>query len=116
VKLPNAQKAVIDREKLAGYLLSRAHPLGRFKAPIFARMGYWSDNCQSLADDLRAQHLSQDARPLGGPNEYGVKYEIRAPLQGPIGRARVVVSIWIVRINEDVPRFVTAYPARHDEL
>jgi len=41
---------------------------------------------------------------------YGRKYEIRAILKGPNGRAAGVVSIWFVRTGEDFPRFVTAYP------
>ena len=28
----------------------------------------------------------------------------------PSGNSAVVVSIWVVRVGEEVPRFVTAYP------
>lgn len=31
VKLPNADKARIDRRKLSEYLLSETHPIGKFK-------------------------------------------------------------------------------------
>jgi len=40
VKLPNADQAFIDPAKLRDYLLSPTHPVGRFKAPFFAAMGY----------------------------------------------------------------------------
>lgn len=45
-----------------------------------------------------------------GTNPYGQKYEIRASLTGPAGRAVEVVSVWVVLASEDFPRFVTAYP------
>ena len=40
MKLPNASRATIDAAKLRDYLLSPAHPVGRFKAPFFAALGY----------------------------------------------------------------------------
>ena len=107
--IPNAEKALIDPAKIHRYLLSAEHPIGRLKARFFASLGYSSDNWQQLEADLRAQHLTRDAaRFVSTP--YGVKYEIRAMLQGPAGVAAELVSIWIVRIGEGVPRFVTAYP------
>ena len=33
--LPNIDKAVIEPEKLRDYLLSKSHPIGRFKAEFF---------------------------------------------------------------------------------
>lgn len=41
---------------------------------------------------------------------YGQKYEIRATLMGPAGIPADVVSVWIVLKDEEVPRFITAYP------
>ena len=93
MKLPNASLAIIDSAKLRDYLLSPAHPVGRFKAPFFAR----------------AQHLSQEAQPSAA-SPYGQKYEIRAILTGAGGRSAEVVSVWIILADEDAPRFVTAYP------
>ena len=108
-KLPNADQAVIQREKLTDYLLSRAHPAGRFKAQFFAKLGFQSDNWPSLEVALRTQHLSQNAQ-LVAASRFGKKYEIRAMLKGPLSPARMVVSIWIIEAGELVPRFVTAYP------
>ena len=109
LKLPNADRAVIPREKLYGYLLSSAHPVGRFKARFFARLGYRSDTWQRFDADLRSQHLSQDAS-LVETNEFGRKYEIRAILKGPLGPPELVVSVWFIPKDEDTPRLVTAYP------
>jgi len=64
---------------------------------------------ERLAEDLRSQHWTQPAT-LVETTRYGRKYEIRAILKGPSGRASEVVSVWIIRAGEEVPRFVTAYP------
>ena len=40
MKLPNASGAIIEPAKLRDYLLSPAHPVGRFKAPFFVALGY----------------------------------------------------------------------------
>ena len=95
--------------KLHGYLLSRTHPVGRFKAPFFEGLGYSAEEWRRLEADLRAQHLPQEATPASA-TVYGQKYEIRATLVGPANLTAVVVSVWIVGTGEDAPRFVTAYP------
>lgn len=41
---------------------------------------------------------------------YGRKYVVRAILRGRDGRVVWLLSVWIVRRDEEVPRFVTAYP------
>ena len=109
MKLPNASRAIIDVAKLRDYLLSPAHPVGRFKAPFFVALGYSQHQWPELEADLRAQHLSQEAQPAT-TSSYGQKYEIRAILTGPAGRSAEVVSVWIILAREDVPRLVTAYP------
>lgn len=44
MKLPNATQAIIDEAKLHDYLLSPAHPVGRFKSAFFRSLGYTQDN------------------------------------------------------------------------
>ena len=109
MQIPNSDRAVIDPVKLHGYLLSRSHPVGRFKAPFFYALGYSSENWRQLEVDLRAQHLSRDVT-LEDQTPYGQKYSIRATLVGPSGSSASMMSVWIVRTGEEIPRFVTAYP------
>jgi len=109
MNLPNADRARIDPGKLHSYLLSNAHPIGRFKATFFAALGYTAENWSALSDALRAQHVTHDAT-LVETTSHGHKYEIRAMLTGPAGQSRLVVSAWIIRTGEQFPRFVTAYP------
>ncbi len=76
LQIPNADRALIDPAKLHGYLLSRSHPVGRFKAAFFLALGYSPEDWQRLEADLRNQHLSKDAR-LGGAQF--VRVEVRDP-------------------------------------
>lgn len=83
VILPNGEKAVIEAEKLQGYLLSSSHPVERFKAEFFRSIGFASDNWQVLEAEIQAL-LGSDAR-IRDKTEYGQKYEIRGTISGPIG-------------------------------
>ncbi len=109
MQIPSADRAVIDQAKVQGYLLSRNHPVGRFKAAFFLALGYSPEDWRRLEADLRSQHLSKAAAPEEGTS-YGQKYTIRATLVGPSGQSAEVVSVWVVRRGETFPRFVTAYP------
>ena len=108
MRIPNSDAAIISGEKLRAYLLSRSHPIGKHKAAFFAALGYTVNDWQTLEVDLRVQHLSVDAEEIDA-TMFGRKFVIRSPLNGPSGTA-LVVSVWIIRADEDVPRFVTAYP------
>ena len=109
MKLPNAEDAIIDAEKLRDYLLSPAHPVGRFKAAFFRMLGYSHENWAQLESDLREHHLSEEVSDTV-ESRYGVKYAIRAILKGPNGETAEFVSVWIILSEEEAPRFVTAYP------
>ena len=54
--LPNCSKAVLAPEKLRDYLLSPAHPIGRYKALFFRTLGYDQTSWQQLETDLRLWH------------------------------------------------------------
>jgi len=107
--IPNADRAVIEPTKLHDYLLSRTHPIGRFKAAFFQALGYSSEDWRQLEADLRSQHLPKGAA-ADEPTPYGRKYVIRATLIGPGGASAALVSVWVVRAGEDFARFVTEYP------
>lgn len=109
VRLPGADRAVLDESKVRDYLLSDSHPVGRFKAAFFGAMGYSAAEWASLAADLR--HHAMDGEAFASEaNEYGQKYEVRGRLVGPTGKTANLVALWIVLKGEGFPRFVTAFP------
>jgi hypothetical protein len=109
MKLPAADRAFIDTAKLRHYLLSSSHPVGRFKARFFARLGYVPETWRQLRADLKALARSGDAT-AGKASEYGAKYEVRGILKGPNGRSAQVAMVWIILTGEDLPRLVTVHP------
>ena len=108
-RLPNGEHAIVDEAKVRHYLLSTEHPVGRFKAALFRRLGFTQSNWQELEQALRVQARTGDAT-LDSTSPYGRKFRVRAMLQGPTGRSLTLVSVWIIRAGDDVPRFVTAFP------
>lgn len=109
MRIPHADRAVIDPRKLRDYLLCQRHPLGRHKARFFRALGYQPSNWARLDRELRFQHLTA---PYVRATEtsHGTIYEIRAILRGPSGVSAGLVSIWIVRHGEIHPSLATVYP------
>lgn len=100
---------MVEPAKLRDYLLSSTHPVGRFKAVFFHTLGYSANAWQTLEADL-LELASTGEAVVGQVSPYGTKYEMHATLTGPNGRTAAIVAVWIVRNDEDFPRFVTAYP------
>jgi len=109
MKLPAAERAVIAPAKIRDYLLSTSHPVGRFKEPFFASLGYTMANWRVLEEDLLALAVSAEAE-IGKSSPYGQKYEIHGTLTGPSGRSAGVLTVWITLFDNDIPQFVTAFP------
>ena len=107
--LPNAAQSIVEPAKVRDYLLSTAHPVGRFKAVVFVALGYSAENWQLLADDLLVLARSEPARE-GQSSPYGQKYEVSGKLTGPNGRSATVTTVWMLKPDESAPRFVTAFP------
>ncbi|RLA94145.1 MAG: hypothetical protein DRG25_03140 [Deltaproteobacteria bacterium] len=109
MKIPNANKAVIDSEKLHNYILSPVHPVGRFKAAFFKKLGYSTNNWKVLEQDLRNQILSQNVNEVK-LTRYGRKFIIKGFLRGPPKKTVQIVTVWAIIKGENIPRFITAYP------
>lgn len=101
--VPNADRAVIAAEKIAGYLLNVSHKRGGPKAKLLLSVGYRADDPQRLESDLRAQHLSLDVTRRSD-NPYGVTFEIEGPIKTPTGRSVRFCSVWQIDTGTDVPR------------
>ena len=108
MKLPAADRAVVDPAKVRDYLLSAEHPVGRSKASSFRALGFTQAEWPGLQQALLRLATTGDAVP-GAGNAFGQKYIVRGSLIGPNGRSAEIVTVWIVLAQDAIPRFVTAY-------
>lgn len=99
---------VIPSEKLTDYLLSKTHPIGRYKSAFFLGLGYTPEEHGLLAADLTALLVSA-AEPEKA-TEYGQKVLSRGPITGPNGQTSRIQTVWIILSGEPLIRLVTAYP------
>ena len=107
--IPNAEDAIIDAEKLRGCILSFSHPIGRFKAAFFQKLGYSAENWKLLETTLKGIILSNTGGKIED-TEYGRKYIVEGFTISPSGKNVHLVTVWIILKEEIVPRFVTVYP------
>jgi hypothetical protein len=107
-KLPNSENAVVEIRKLRDYCLSPDHPRGRHKARVFASvLGLTADNAAELREALLSAALSEEAAPAE-EDEYGRRYVLDFKMSTDTGSA-TVRSGWIVRSDEDFPRFTSCW-------
>jgi hypothetical protein len=114
MKLPNLHEAVVPQEKVADYLLSDTHPVGRGKAGFFSRFGFRPEEWMRLAEALRDHGTSLEVARTQD-TEFGTRYIVEGPLDTPDGRRPLVRSVWFIRTGAAVPRFVSAYPLARSE-
>ena len=79
MKLPNADKAVIEESKVKDYLLALDHRRGSGKAKLLYSLGYDVGNWQQLRDDLIRQHLIADVVEQR-TTAWGQRYDVVAHL------------------------------------
>jgi hypothetical protein len=110
VKLPNRENAYIPPSKLTGYLLSETHSVGKAKAGFFRIVGFDEARVEMLERGLLAIARFEEVREVM-TSMYGAKYVVEGKLETPTERRVQVRTVWIVELDQDRPRFVTAYPA-----
>jgi hypothetical protein len=109
MKLPAADRAIVDDAKVRDYLLSPEHPVGRYKARVLAALGYQREAWPQLRDDLRALAGAIDVSP--SPSDtFGQRYVGTGVLVGPAGRTLPIVTVWLIPSPDEPPRLITAYP------
>jgi len=108
MKLPNGGRADVGT-KLQDYVLNPSHWEGRHKARVFeSALGITLRNQDVLRNAiLTAAADSDEAEPIGD-NGHGVVYVLRLSLTTARGTA-MVLTVWIVRHEEDFPRLITCY-------
>jgi len=113
MKLPNCEYAVVPRAKVVDYLLSDTHRDGQHKTVFFKRFGFTVTEWERLAQALWEHAVEHDVT-RAEPSPHGQRYIIEGIIRSPDARNPLVRVVWFIELDEDIPRFVTAYPLRRD--
>lgn len=109
MRLPNADLAVVERAKVAEYLLNLRHLYGASKARFFIGFGFRVDDWEVFAEALR-KHAQRHEISAVSQTRWGPRYEIDGELKAPDGRQPRIRSVWQFDEGEIAPRLITAYP------
>ena len=103
MKLPNAERAVVDIEKLRDYSLNPNHPEGKHKARVFLnKLGLKADDAERLRKLILEAILTTEAKAQQA-KPYGERFVVDIPVQweeGDVVTFATIRSAWIVRNNE----------------
>ncbi len=107
-RLPNPNDAVVDVRKLRDYCLNPLHPRGRNKARVFASvLGLTANDAEMLREALISATITEEAT-LAEWDQYGQRYMLDFEIVTREASA-TVRSGWIVRHEEDFPRFTSCW-------
>ena len=111
MRLPNADRVVVDVARLRDYSLNPAHDKGRHKARVFAAaMGFTLADAERLRDMILAAVLTHEATQ-GATDDHGTRYRVDFEangLRGPV----TIRTAWHIDIGENIPRLVSCYVKR----
>ena len=109
MRLPNAELAVVEREKITEYLLNPEHRYGASKARFFGAFGFEVETWEVLANALREHALNYEVN-RAYQTSWGPRFEIDGELNATDGRRPRIRSVWQFDAEEIAPRLITAYP------
>lgn len=109
MKIPNAERAIVDIRKLQDYCLNLQHDKGKHKARLFASLlGMGPSDVEGLRNALLEAVKEQNAQ-LGEKDAYGQRYTLDFVLTWHHKQA-TIRSAWITETNSDIPKLTTAFP------
>jgi hypothetical protein len=112
MKLPNAERAVLNIEKLRDYCLNPDHPKGKHKAHVFQeKLGLKAEHAERLREQILEAALRSEAIEQT-PSTYGRRFVIDFQGQRGVGyvMTRVIIrTAWIIRNDEDFARLTLCY-------
>jgi hypothetical protein len=109
MKLPNAKDALVERGKIADYLLNPAHRYGASKARFFNQFGFRLADWKILAEALREHGRTHEVANTHETG-FGPRYVVEGELNTPIGRRPRVRTVWQMDKGAVAPRLISAYP------
>ncbi len=108
LKLPNAERALVEIEKLRDYALNPEHDEGQHKAQVFrAALGFTREDAGRLRALILEAALHEEAS-LGKLVRHGQLYTMDFLVEGQQHSVTVRTG-WIVEHDTDFPRLVTCY-------
>ena len=109
MRLPHRENAWVHPAKLTGYLLSETHEEGAEKASFLRPMGFGESNVDALEAGLLEIACTEEVAKVE-TTPYGTKYVIYGRMGTPVGTSVELLTVWMIDIGQESPRFVTAYP------
>jgi len=107
--LPNASKLIVEREKIADYLLNPAHRYGASKARFFTAFGFRIEDWERLAEALREHGQTHEVVRVVETG-FGPRYVVEGGLKKPDHRRPRVRTVWQMEEGAVAPRLISAYP------
>ena len=109
MKLPQAEQAVVPRNKVENYLLDPAHPIGGGKARFFEHFGFQREHWTLLAEALRMHAVTNNVAEVIKDAD-GTTCLVEGPIETPSGRRPNIRSVWLIETGDLAPRLISAYP------
>lgn len=111
MKLPRLNDLIVEREKVAGYLLNLEHRYGAAKARFFVPLGFSLEGWTILADALRKHGRAYDV-VASHETRFGPRYVVEGDLETLSGARAFVRSVWQFDHGSIAPRLITSYPVQ----
>lgn len=103
------QQAVVPERKITAYLLSPTHPDGRSKEKFFTAFDFSINNWKGLSSAL-TRHAADNEVTKVEDTALGTRYVVEGIIYTPDNRNPLIRSVWFIEKEENIPRFVPAYP------
>ena len=113
MRLPDAERAVVAKEKITEYLLSFTSLEGASKARFFYSFGFRTEQWEVFAEALRELCSQYEVVEIS-EEEFGIQHVIIGRIVTPDGRNPLIKTVWQFDHGADFPRFVTAYPHQQE--
>ena len=111
MKIPKNNLSFVADNKITDYLLSDIHEIGKHKADFFKRFGFDISDVDTFKGSLIQHSIDREIEKTKD-SDFGVKYELKCEIKTPDKRNPCIVTVWIVENEQEVPKSVTAYPAK----
>ena len=100
---------MVEREKIADYLLNSAHRYGASKARFFTAFGFQVEAWEVLAEAVREHGRTHEVARVWETG-FGPRYTVEGALNTPGGRRPQVRTVWQLDEGAVAPRLISAYP------